>query len=256
MSQIRITIFVAALYVLFAASPSSAYEIEAFPGAIWGQTSYDDDNYSGSGVMGFVNQGVQWYTFPFDVKLVTYAEYRHRSRNKNQLYYDTGGPAVGVELRKSYFTLGADYYWERLPVLGESSNRAQVYLGWFVTWDINELTGGDHSFPGSSWGQVSYDNDDYSGSGVMGFINQGVELYRLPADIPMIAYAEYRHRSRTKNQLYYDSGGPAVGVEFRKSVFSWGANYYWERLPVLGEGSNRIQLYMSMFIDWDLMDLK
>jgi len=244
----------AVLAAALAAAPAQAFEFEGFPGSTWGQASYDNDDISGSGVMGFINQGVLWGRLPGGVAVVTYAEYRHRSRNKNQIYYDAGGPAVGLELRKSVFIAGVDYYWETLPVLGEKSERAQGYAGWFVDWDIASLLGLTRAprLPGSSWAQVSYDNDDISGSGVMGFINQGVDILQLPGGVTVNAYGEYRHRSRDKNQEYYDAGGPAVGMELQRSPVRAGVDYYWERLPVLGESSERAQLYVSWYLDWDL----
>ncbi|MBI5814190.1 MAG: hypothetical protein HZB29_01110 [Nitrospinae bacterium] len=257
MALIRFNFLAFAAMIALFSVPAGAYELEGAPGSMWGFLGYDNDDFSGSAVQGFVNQGIQLVTLPGDIKVVSYAEYRHRSRNKNQDYFDAGGPAVGLELRKGFFNVGVDYYWQRLPVLGVSSNRAQAYVGWFITWDANpEKKLGSLDLPGSSWGLLGYDNDDYSGSGVQGFINQGVTLYKFPGDIPMIAYAEYRHRSRNLNQKYYDSGGPAVGLEFRKSVVSWGVDYYWERLPVLGESSNRAQLYITWYVDWDLFKLK
>lgn len=233
---------------------AEAFEIEGYPGSTWGQLSYDNDEISGSGVMGFVNQGVQWTTLPGGVALVTYAEYRHRSRNKNQEYYDAGGPAVGLEFRKSVFTAGVDYYWETLPVLGEKSERAQVYGSVFVDWNLAKLLGvtAVPGLPGSMWGQASYDNDDISGSGVMGFINQGVQLATLPGGAPLVAYAEYRHRSRNKNPQYYDAGGPAMGAEVWIAFLRAGVDYYWETLPALGEKSERAQLYVSWYLDWNL----
>jgi hypothetical protein len=256
MTFIKTSLFLTALFFCFGASPVCAYEIEALPGALWGSAGYDNDDFSGSGVLGFINQGIQWVTLPGDVAVVTYAEYRHRSRTKNPLYYDAGGPAVGLELTKDFMRAGVNYYWERFPVLAVTSNRAQAYVGWYIYWNANkDKKLGSLDMPGSSWATLSYDNDDYSGSGVLGFINQGVTLYTLPGGIPMTAFAEYRHKSRSKNQQYYDSGGPAVGLEFQKGIFSWGAAYYWEHLPFINENSNRAQLYLTVYTGWDLKKL-
>lgn len=253
MTFTKTSLFLAALFFCLGASPAGAYEIEGLPGATWGSISYDDDNFTGSGGQGFINQGIQWITLPGDIALVTYAEYRYRSRTKNPLYYDAGGPAVGLELSKGFFKAGVDYYWERFSVLGQDSNRAQAYLGWYIYWTANkDKQLGPFDLPGSFWASITYDNDDYSGSGVQSFINQGVTLYNPPGGIPMTVFAEYRHRSRTKNNLYYDAGGPAVGLEFQKGRISWGVAYFWEHLPVINENSNRAQLYLTWYLFWDL----
>ncbi|MBI4665580.1 MAG: hypothetical protein HY751_04125 [Nitrospinae bacterium] len=242
------------LAVVLSSPQAYAYEIHGLPGSSWGLLSYDNDQISGSGVQGFVNQGVDWFVLPGDITVNTFVEYRHRSRTHNQRYYDAGGPAVGLDLHISVVHVGVDYYWENLPVLGEKSERAQAYATTFIEWDLAQE---NHptwfaALPGSFWGAISYDNDKISGSGVMGFINQGIDWIILPGDIAVNTYAEYRHRSRNENQKYYDAGGPAVGLELRKSPVRLGVDYYWERLPVLGESSERAQIYFGWYFDWNL----
>lgn len=235
-----------------------AFEVEAYPGSIWGSLSYDADKRNGanSAGMGFANQGIQWLTIPTNARLVTYAEYRRRARTYKPEYFDTGGPAVGVELRWDYLTVGVDYYWERL--VGAISNREQYYATFYYTWSLaNELSWAE-GLPGAVWLQATYDKDDYSGSGMMGFVNQGIQWVTLPGDIPFITYVEYRHRTRSKNQGYYDTKGPAAGFEFRKSYFTVGADYYWLR-ELDGPETNTVwaanshwQVYLTFFASWDL----
>lgn len=240
-----------------------AFEVEAYPGSIWGGLSYDADTRNGanSSGMGFVNQGVQWLTVPTNAKLVTYAEYRRRARTYKPQYFDTGGPAVGVELRWDYLTVGADYYWERHvwdPLVGAASYRVQYYGTLYYTWSLADKLWWAEGLPGGVWAQATYDNDNYSGSGMMGFVNQGIQWVTLPGNIPFITYVEYRHRTRSINRGYYDTKGPAAGLEFRKSYFTLGADYYWMR-ELDGPESNTAwaanshwQVYLTFFLSWDL----
>ncbi len=112
------------------------YEIEGFPGAVWGQASYESADISGPGVLGYVNQGIDWVTLPGDLTVNTFAELRYRFRENNKEFFNAYGPAVGLELRRSPWHLGVDYYWERYPELEETSNRLQFYLSWYYDWDL------------------------------------------------------------------------------------------------------------------------
>lgn len=243
---------------VFFVAPSGALEIQGLPGSVWGQTTYDNDGLTGSGFMGFMNQGVHWLTLPGETKLVTFAEYRLRTRAHNKTYYDTRGSALGVELRKSIFSLGAAYYWEYFPGLRTTSKNREVYLYWFYDWDLKpkdkDLFLGIKGLPGSNWASLTYDINGLNGSGAQGFINQGIDWFKLPGDVMVNTFVEYRFKTRTQNTTYYNTSGTAVGLDFKKSVFHFGVNYYWEKLPELKQTSNRAQLYVYWFHSWDLKD--
>ncbi len=113
-----------------------AYEIEGLPGSVWGQASYERADIAGPGVLGFVNQGIDWITIPGDLTVNTFAELRYRFRENNKEFFNAYGPAVGLELRRSPFHLGVSYYWERYPEVQETSNRVQFYLSWYYDWDL------------------------------------------------------------------------------------------------------------------------
>jgi hypothetical protein len=254
--KIFVSIFASAFLALFS-NVSWAWPV-GYPGGFWGQGTHDDDQISGSGGMGWINQGIDWVKFSDDIALDTYVEYRYRTRELNRPYYDTQGPAVGMELRIDFLSIGADVYWESLPVLGTSSTNREFYAVWFYEWDFKNKEKGEPglvSFPGSFWGRLAYDVDGLNGSGAQGFINQGVDWFFLPGGIVTNTYAEYRYRSRTNNNKYYDANGPAVGLEFKKWFLHRGVDYYWERDPILNVSSNRSQFYLTWFYTWDLNNL-
>lgn len=239
------------------AAPARAYELVGLPGSTWGQLTHDNGPLSGSGAMGNINQGIDWVKLPGDVTLDTYVEYRWRSRTRNKLYYDAQGPVVGVELKKSYFKLGADYYWERLVELHRTSYDREFYLTWYYWWDLKRADiawlKGVYGLPGSTWGTLTYDVNGINGSGAMGYVNQGIDWIKLPGDVILNTFVELRHRSRTRNKPYYDAEGPAAGVEFKKSFLRAGADYYWERYPALHQSSERLEYYVSWYYYWDLL---
>ncbi len=243
---------------LTAAVPVYSFEVEGLPGATWGQVTHSVSGITGSGSMGWVRQGIDWFVLPGDIVFDTYAEYRFRQRSDEKLYYNTHGPVVGVEFRKDFLTVGAEYYRERFSELGETSRNKEVYATWYYDWQL----GGERlkellnvqAFPGSTWGRLYHDTDGITGSGGIGWINQGIDWFTIPGDIVVNTYAEYRYRGRSKQELYYDAQGPAVGLEFRKSYFRLGVSYYWERFPELGERSNTAEYYFNWYYDWDLKD--
>jgi len=111
-------------------------DIEGLPGSTWGHASYEKADIAGPGVLGYVNQGVDWITLPGELTLNTFAELRYRFREDNKEFFNAYGPAIGVELRRSPWHFGMDYYWERYPELSETSNRLQFYVSWFHDWDL------------------------------------------------------------------------------------------------------------------------
>lgn len=127
---------VVALTLLGSLSPARGFEPQGLPGSTWGQATYEAEGLTGPGIQGWVNQGIDWVTLPGDLILNTFGEFRYRSRSRNKTFFNAYGPAVGIEVRRSPFKLGADYYWERFPELGESSNRLQYYLSWYYEWDL------------------------------------------------------------------------------------------------------------------------
>lgn len=129
---------VAIMLAVVTAEVCWAFDIKGLPGSTWGQASYEKADIAGPGVIGYVNQGIDWVTLPGDLTVNTFAELRYRFRQENKEFYNAHGPAVGVELRRSPFHLGVDYYWERYPELRESSNRLQFYLSWYHDWDLKK----------------------------------------------------------------------------------------------------------------------
>ncbi|MDP2681880.1 MAG: hypothetical protein Q8P28_03600 [Deltaproteobacteria bacterium] len=245
------------LFCVFIFMPSSqAMGIEGFPGSTWGILTHDTGGLTGSGAMGWVRQGIDWAVLPGDITVDTYVEYRYRSRTKQNEFYDAEGPAMGIELKKSIFALGADYYWERFPKIDKSSENRELYLTYYYGWDLKKLTGADlpviEGLSGSIWGRLNYDAAGLTGSGTMGWINQGIDWVTFPGSITLNTYAEYRYRLRTKEKNYYNAEGPALGIEFRKSVFRLGMDYYWQRFPEIKNESKSLEIYLSWYYSWDL----
>ena len=87
---------------------------------------------------------------------------------------------------------------------------------------------------------------------VQGYFNQGIDWVTLPGKLTLNTFAELRYRFRENNKDFYNAYGPAVGVEFRRTPFHLGVDYYWERFPELSDSSNRFRYYLSWYYDWDL----
>jgi hypothetical protein len=243
---------------------ATASAIEGLPGSTWGNATDSFHGYApstGWSEMTWINQGIDWFTLPGGITVNTYGEYRYRHRIQNKQYYDAQGPALGLEFKWTYFRLGTDYYWEKLPSWPggvERSNNREYYLTGYYAWDLNKATGLNTSkiggFPGGVWFNATYDAKGLTGSGFMGWINQGIDWATLPGGIVFNTFAEYRFRERTKQFEYYDAQGPAAGITFRKSVFTLGLDYYWETDPELHGDRNYgyYELFLTWYIDWDL----
>jgi hypothetical protein len=115
---------------------------------------------------------------------------------------------------------------------------------------------GYDALPGSTWGQVTHDNDSLVGNGTMGYINQGIDWTTLPGGIKFNTFGELRYRFRGENRTYYNAYAEALGLEFKKSIFHLGADYVWESYPEIPDHSNKVQYYLTWFYDWDLKKTK
>ena len=127
------------VFILILSLPVRALSIEGLPGSTWDAFTHDFDSLVGSGAQGYVNQGIDWTTLPGGITFNTFAEFRYRLRTDNNDFYNAYGPALGIELRRPIFKLGADYYWERFPGLDETDAKFQVYLTWYYDWDLKRL---------------------------------------------------------------------------------------------------------------------
>ncbi|MFO7593760.1 MAG: hypothetical protein R6X15_06930 [Pseudomonadota bacterium] len=119
---------------------ANPFDVNAYAGSTYGRISHQLDNGDeGTAARGFVRQGMDWFTSITDVgelTLNTYAAYRFRFRTENNYWYDAHGPAVGIELQREPFTLGADYMWQTNPERDTREHRYSLYLTWYYDWNL------------------------------------------------------------------------------------------------------------------------
>lgn len=261
MKKKMVHIFALVCFVFF--MPLSSFAIEGLPGGNWVSLNDDIGGLTGSGGMGWINQGIDWTTLPGDITFNTYVEYGLRERSKEEEYFNARGPSVGIELSKSYFTAGVDYYWIEYPEYPEPEHplREQGYeytFGWYYSKDLkpSESTLPLEGIPFSTWGNLSNDATGPTGSGGMGWIQQGIDWITLPGDINVNTFVKYSYRAREKDEDYYNSQGPSIGIELTKSFFNIGVSRYWEEFPELNESQATTQYFAGWYYTWDLMEKK
>ncbi len=108
----------------------------ALPLSLWGKMSHDLHGPEGSGSMGWVKQGVEWFSLGRGVRFVTVASYNWRLRTKNNKYYDVYGPSVGLLLKARTFDLGTEWHWQKFPQLYRTARIFNISLGWYYGWDM------------------------------------------------------------------------------------------------------------------------
>jgi hypothetical protein len=241
---------IAILLGTFIQNDAQAYSPVAYPGAIWNRTAFDFNNVEGFGEQGNLAQGVQWLTLPGDIAFTTFLQYRWRVRTLNQTYYDSHGPTIGVDFAKGIFHFGLQHERQYYPGLSERLEYPSLYLTWYETFKPF----GD-KFPGRTWGRAIDDFHNYEGFGVMGFVAQAVNLYKVSDEINFRAQILYSWRFRTLNDVYYNYHGPAVGVEFAHSRASLGAAYAWDYYTTSKSVFNNLHVYLDFYFDWDLKKL-
>lgn len=103
---------------------------------------------------------------------------------------------------------------------------------------------------GSSYGSVVQDLVGSTGLAVSASIQQGIDWFKLPGDITVSTYGEYKYSTRTSEKRYFDASGYGVGVEFKKSDFKLGAEYFWDTFTQQDQTKVTELLYFSWFRDW------
>lgn len=110
--------------------------IEGLSGSTWGELTYESgDTFSGPTAQGYFRQGIDWVSIK-QYKLDTFAALHYRFRTDNSDYYNTFGPALGVEIKKGPVNVGVQYYWERFTELQRSNNQLQFFMSWWHGWDL------------------------------------------------------------------------------------------------------------------------
>lgn len=232
--------------LLAAAGLRAEAGVLGLPGSTWGEASRDTEHYEGWSTQGNVQQGLDWLKLPKEHLFDTYVKGSWRFRDQHPLYYDAWSPGAGAEIRGSFYRLGVEYAHTRYPELGEELDTAWAQLVWYLDWTLGRR------YPGAAWGQVTHSFDGYEGTGSQGYVNQGVRLAALPGGVAMSAFGEYRWRVRALNNTYYDTHGPAVGLDFRRDFLRAGFEHYWEFLPGLARWDQRNVFFVSWYLNWDL----
>ncbi len=245
--------------VLISIFPSDAFAIKGLPGDTWGLTTQYLGNKSFSGISAFVSQGVDWFDLPLGITFNTFVEYRYKYRTKEKIYFDASGTAVGIDFKKSAFHLRTDYYWEKMPGLNTFTQNRQTYLTWYYDWytymkqrsEKNRIK--VQAITGYTWGKINHDYDGRTGTSISGFVNEGIDWFDLPGKITFNTFVEYRFNGRTMDKYYYDSNGPAIGLEFKKDIFKFGMDYFWEHYREQNVTDRTWRLYLTWYYYWDLM---
>lgn len=251
--------------LLAAACPppaGAAYKPVGFPGSTWGSLGRDMSGFEGYGAQAWVQQGVEWFRLPYGVKPKTFGAYRWRARTENGKYYDCNGPAVTVELTKSFVDVGVDFAWQRFPGLQRNDDRYEIYAAWYKSVDLSSRTSAGRSLglgvaglPLTFWGRLSHDINGFEGDGAQGWVKQGMEWLTLPAGFVVKAQAAYQWRLRSQERLYYNVHGPALGVELSRPGIDIGVEHVWRNYPDLRRDERTFQLYANWYYAWDFSRL-
>ncbi len=118
---------------------SNPFNVNAYAGSTYGRISNEMGDGGGTTARGFVRQGMDWFTSITavgEVTLNSYAAYRFRFRTEDNYWYDAHGPAIGLELQRSPFSLGLEYMWQVNPRRDTSESIYGLYLTWYYDWDL------------------------------------------------------------------------------------------------------------------------
>ena len=241
--------------LLACAAAARAYAPLGYPGSTWGTLSSDFGKVEGGGSQGKVEQGVDWFKAPFGWTFDTFGGYSWMARTRNQLFYNENGPYAGALFSRGPFNVGADYHWERFPVLRQSARDFEAFASWYYRKDLGRLSFRDSSAlgaPFSTWGRLQYDLDNIVGYGSMGWVQQGVEWFELPGGVKFETFGAFRWRERSRNQQFYDMFGPAAGIDLIRGPIDVDVEYTMRRYPYIPQWANGAQVVLTWYFGWDL----
>ena len=122
------------IFLISIVAPDVSMGIEGLSGSTWGELTYESGaTVSGPSAQGYIKQGIDWVSINH-YKLDTFASLHYRFRTDNNDYYNTFGPALGVEIQKGPFNLGVQYFWERFTELHRSDDQVQFFINWWHGW--------------------------------------------------------------------------------------------------------------------------
>ncbi len=243
------------LPLLFFASGARAWQPLGYPTTNWDEFSTDFNKVQGNMSMGWLQQGVDWFKLPGDIVFDTFGGYYWMARSDNQTYFNQNGPYLGAMFSRGAFSLGAQYYWETFPALGQYVRDPQLFGTWYKILDLglpNALSGKALGAPFSTWGRVQYDANAIEGLGTMGWFQQGIDWFKLPGNVIFDTYGIFRWFERSRNDTYYNELGPALGVELSRGPVNLYIEYDWERYPNISEYVDGPQIYLSVYFGRDL----
>ena len=248
----------AVIALLLAPAMAAAYEPLGYPGSTWGTLSRDFDGVEGSGSQGKVQQGVDWFKGPFGWTFDTFGGYSWMARTENQTYFNENGPYAGAMFSRGPVSFGADFHWERYPVLQQNVDDFETFILWYWKKVLGRPSWGEHralGAPFSTWGRLQYDLNDVEGYGSMGWVQQGLDWFKLPGGVLFETFAAFRWRERSRNEQYYDMFGPAVGIDLIRGPLDLDVEYTWRRYPDIPQSVDGPQLVLTWYFDWDLKKL-
>lgn len=252
-------VLLSALAALLAAAPAAAYRPLAYPGQAWGDASTDFRRFAGPGSMGFVQQGVDWAVLPGGLTLDTFAGVSWRTRDLNAAYFDANGPYAGAQVSRGPLSAGAEYAWQKYPLLGQTTHDVVLFGAWYGRKDLAPWTGAPSwrghralAVPASAWGRVEEDFNGIEGFGSQGWLEQGIDWTKLPGGAVLDTFAAFRWMQRSLNNQYYDALGPALGAHLVRGPLDLDLEYAWRRYPRLSQYQNGPQLILTWYFGWDL----
>ncbi|MBI3565739.1 MAG: hypothetical protein HY079_11125 [Elusimicrobia bacterium] len=207
--------------------------------------------------------GLRPARLPGGLTFDTFGGYAWRARDLNERYYNADGAYVGAQVSRGIFSAGAQYAWQRYPLLRQNADGAVLFGAWYARKDLAPWTGTpswrDHravAVPFSAWGRVERDFNGIEGFGSQGWIEQGVDWLTLPGGIVLDTFGAFRWQVRSLNDQYYDVYGPAAGVHLARGPFDLDLEYAWRKYPHLSRSQSGPQLSLTWYLDWDLAKLR
>lgn len=107
-------------------------------------------------------------------------------------------------------------------------------------------------YPLSSWGELSTDFNKFQGPGTQGWVQQGVDWFKLPGDVVFDTFGGYYWMTRAQHQTFYDQNGPYAGAMLSRGAWSLGGQYYWETFPGLQQYLGDFQAFATWYKVVDL----
>ena len=201
---------------------------------------------------GAFSQGMILAKYSKKTLLMTFAELEYTKDSEKFDYNNKAELGLGIKLKhrvnkKFSFDVGVEYEWSYRPETERTIKDLTVFTNWFGRWSL----GSSCSYPGYTWGGMSYSISYHEDLELSGAIIQGVDWYSF-GKVIVNSFVRFAYTLEPEDHWIHSHITYGIGSQLKVPVTDDGAathiGFLFNQNKMLesGRAENRI----SSFVSW------